>query len=172
MRFIKLIFIFFLYSSISNGQNRQDTIENLTKLSLTYLNAVFNEKNIDSAALLWSEGVFLDLKGGYMECNMSNQTRTDKETVQAFKKSLTDFKLLNAKVSFRIDYTYLIDIDDSTKFFHINSTIKNFNPQDTILRHIELDIGSKDIGKTWKIWRDHWAYYFVYYLCRRNKNYR
>lgn len=172
MRFITLIFIFCLYSNILKSQSRQDTIENLTNLSLKYLNTVFNEQNIDSAAVLWDDHVFLDIKGGYMECNISNQTRTDKETVQAFKKSLADFKVLNAKVSFKIDYTYLIDIDDSTKFFHITSTIKNFNPQDTILRHVELDMGSKDNGRTWKIWRDHWAYYFVYYLCRRNKNYR
>ena len=172
MRFIIIIFIFFLYPSISKSQSRQDTIENLTNISLKYLNTVFNEQNIDSAAILWSDGVFLDLKGGYMECNVSNRTRTEKETIQAFEKSLNDFKELNTKVKFKVDNASLVDVEDSTKLFLITLNIENFNPLDTILRYIALDFGSNDFGKTWKIGRDNWALYFVYYLCRRNKNYR
>jgi hypothetical protein len=120
--------------------------------------------------MLWSDAVFLDLKGGYTECNISNRTRTDKETIQAFRKSLIEFKELNAKVSFKVDNASLIDLEDNAKMFLITLKIENFNPSDTILRYIALDFGSNDFGKTWKIGRDSWAYYFVYYLCRRNKN--
>ncbi|MFT3911490.1 MAG: hypothetical protein QM737_18850 [Ferruginibacter sp.] len=154
-------------------KSREDSINYLTSISLEYMNQMYNEHNVESAASLWGDDAFRVLVGSYMECNPSNQKRTNAETLQAFKKDLLDYKEFKNKKTFKeVFNTIFLSVNDTQKMFTINIYIENFNPSDTVLKYQALDFYSMNNGKTWLIQKDVWAEQFVYSLCRRNKNYR
>ena len=119
MRILALFYLFLIYPTTSTSQTNADSVVHMTDISLKYLNSIFITHNVDSASSLWDKQVFLDITGGYMECDVSYQKKTKNEIIQKFKLDIIQFKGLDNQVKFKVQDAGLISMNDSDKLFFI-----------------------------------------------------
>src|ERR1043165_4616109 len=160
MRFILIILFgcFIPLCSKCQIKSRQDTINYLTNISLEYLNQVFNEHNIESAASLWDEQVFRDLKNRYLRCDSSGKSMTNTQILTVFKNTFYGLKGFEKRANFKIiDEAILASFENNEKAFFIQFFIENVEPLDSNFRYQSLLLTSFDKGRTWQVGEDGWV---------------
>ena len=172
MRILTVILAFTFTSSILSAQTKKDSIDYMTNLSLNYVNTVFNKHDMETAAIVWSHSVYLDLRDGFVKCDNSFQNATHKKIRETFKRALIQFNELPRNAKFKISNLYFTNTSDTVKVFSITFLIENYNSKDALSKHVILDWVTLDNGKTWKLGRDNWAYRFADQLCRQPKQAR
>ena len=158
----KLFFIYFVFLSVDgNAQTLRDTINFLKQYSHSYLEFLFNKRNIDSAMSFWSRGMTQELKMDYF--NHKQTCNTDSTLKVLFANDINSFcSRVNGKIDFfacddkeGINIVYLAN-DNGPYYFFINyDFFGDFESHNRLMRTF-LNFQSYDRGKTWHLVQDNW----------------
>ncbi len=172
MKNIQIVFLLMLMQA-SYGQTSQDTVNFLKEYSHSYLEYLFNKRDIDSSMRFWDKRMAAGLKMDYS--NHKQQCDTDSTLKVLFTNDMnTFFKRVRGKIDFfacddkeGINIVYLPTQDSESGYiFLINyDFFGDFESHNSLMR-TSLQFNSYDKGKTWILTDDKWIdnYMIIYYF--------
>jgi hypothetical protein len=177
------VIVFILFTQVSYGQTTQDTVNFLKEYSHSYLEYLFNKRDIDSAMRFWDKRMANGLRRDYS--NHKQNCDTDSTLKILFTSDMNTFyNRVRGKIDFfacddkeGVNIVYLPTQDQQDRYlFLINYDFWGDFECHNLLMRTSLAFASIDKGKTWTLTDDKWIdnYMIIYYFRKdyygRNRN--